>query len=550
MFYTKYRDQQIELDINNPIKQGGQGKIYEIANLPESLAKIYTKPMDSELIEKLQIMIENPPKDEMREKGHIMIAWPTDILLNNEKKPIGFIMPKITNSKTLYHVYHPGTRKEKAPRFNWLYLHTTALNVAIAVEAIHHKGYVIGDLKTDNILVKGNGLVSLIDTDSFQVYYPPTNNIYYCTVGSELFTPPELIGKDLRYFKREEYHDRFGLAVIIYLLLFGYDPYQGKQKNGTEIEDSSVLVRNGYWLYGKNTPLSPASYSHPLKILYPELQELFHDCFTKGHENPLLRPTATKWKNCLRSAIKELKECSKNKNHYYHGGDGGSCYWCARKNKFNHDLFPPVPKTKEEIEQELQKVQTLLELQKILEGEQLEQEQLELKERLKRLEGEQLDQEQLEQLKRLESELQDLLKQEKQRQHKLEKQRKLEERRKREQELLKGELLKLQNNLQLHKLYKLQKIFGFERELLELQERLKILKGEQLDQELQKGLKGLESELQKLLDQQKQRKSELEQLVSRSIAVVTALFISGIVIPPIWTNVIKPMIEQNQPNNS
>jgi len=38
-----------------------------------------------------------------------------------------------------------------------------------AIEAIHYKNYVIGDLNESNVLVKSSALVSVIDTDSFQV---------------------------------------------------------------------------------------------------------------------------------------------------------------------------------------------------------------------------------------------------------------------------------------------------------------------------------------------------------------------------------------------
>ncbi len=39
-------------------------------------------------------------------------------------------------------------------------------------------------------------MTSIIDTDSFQVRDLQSNKVYRCTVGSEGFTPPELLDKD------------------------------------------------------------------------------------------------------------------------------------------------------------------------------------------------------------------------------------------------------------------------------------------------------------------------------------------------------------------
>ncbi|MEH2179123.1 hypothetical protein [Nostoc sp.] len=101
-------------------------------------------------------------------------------------------------------------------KFNvdWRFFHTTALNIASIIEAIHISGYVLGDIKPQNIFVNDRALPSIIDTDSFQVRNPKNNKVYRCLVGSEDFTPPELIDKDFSSIDQTEVHDRFRLAVI------------------------------------------------------------------------------------------------------------------------------------------------------------------------------------------------------------------------------------------------------------------------------------------------------------------------------------------------
>lgn len=68
----------------------------------------------------------------------------------------------------------------------------TGYNLAATVSAVHAGGYVVGDLNYTNVLVSGDALVTLIDTDSFQVPDPDQKMVYRCTVYTPEFTPPEL----------------------------------------------------------------------------------------------------------------------------------------------------------------------------------------------------------------------------------------------------------------------------------------------------------------------------------------------------------------------
>ena len=63
-------------------------------------------------------------------------------------------------------------------------------NFALAVHNLHEEGYVLGDIKAQNILVNDRGLVSTIDTDSFQVRHPLSGKLHHCLVGSPDYTPP------------------------------------------------------------------------------------------------------------------------------------------------------------------------------------------------------------------------------------------------------------------------------------------------------------------------------------------------------------------------
>ncbi len=137
--------------LTKQIADSGEGQVWE-TNLSGYLAKIYHDPTTTR-IAKLKVMLANPPADPMLSHNHISIAWPSDLLQDSTGRYLGFLMPAIADSKQLSSVYNPRRRKRVAAGFNWYYLHVTALNTAWIVKEIHAKGYVLGDIKTENILV-------------------------------------------------------------------------------------------------------------------------------------------------------------------------------------------------------------------------------------------------------------------------------------------------------------------------------------------------------------------------------------------------------------
>ncbi len=327
--------------LTKQIANSGEGTVWQ-TSLQGYLAKLY-HTATPERVKKLQVMVAHPPHDPMTEHGHITFAWPKDLLQDSKGRCLGFLMPEVDSSVKLSTIYNAKLRSRKAPRFNWYYLHTTALNIALAMQSLHQEDYVVGDVKPQNILVNSQALVSVIDADSFQVRDPHTRQLYRCLVGSEGFTPAELLGQDLADINQTEVHDRFRLAVIIYLLLFGDQPFKGRWVGQGDSPQPSELIKAGYWPFGKGSLIQPGPHTIPLSIIHPELQSCFHRCFTKGHHHPQDRPSAGDWVQALRMARSDLTTCHLETNHLY-SRSYGRCYWCDRKAQLNVDIFSPQPK--------------------------------------------------------------------------------------------------------------------------------------------------------------------------------------------------------------
>ncbi|MBE9143240.1 DUF1036 domain-containing protein [Planktothrix mougeotii] len=331
--------QNQSISLVKQVGQGGEGTVWT-TNRRGYLAKIYHK-ISPDKVKKLELMIKNPPNNPTAGQNHTSISWPTDLIKDHQNRCVGFLMPQITDAKEMICVYLPVSRIKDFPRSNWYCLHIIALNFISIIKEIHDKNYIIGDINTKNILVNERSLVSLIDTDSFQVTDSKTGDVYRCSVGVEGFIPPELIGQDFSKLTQFRSHDRFRLGVMIHYLLFGYHPFMGKWTGSGDPPGQNESISKGYWPYGNNSLLKPSQNTIPIDVVHPKLKKCFLKCFNDGHQSPRSRPSPEDWLKALEVAINDLVVCSKNKNHIY-SKHYGRCCWCDRANTLNVDIFPSV----------------------------------------------------------------------------------------------------------------------------------------------------------------------------------------------------------------
>ncbi|MBW3622801.1 MAG: hypothetical protein KY468_05255 [Armatimonadetes bacterium] len=322
----------IRLDTASALGAGGEAKIYSVSGDPSLVAKLYHAPTEVHA-RKLAAMLSDPPTDPTARRWHTSIAWPVDTLHSAPGGAcVGFLMPRVSGMKPVFEFYNPRARREQCPFFDTLYLHRAARNLAAVVAALHDRGYVIGDVNESNLLVAETALVTLVDTDSFQVRDPKKRSVYRCPVGKPDFTPPELQGVSFSKVNRGPEHDRFGLAVLLFhLLMEGTHPFDGKRRSAGESTLRHERIRAGHFPYkgGRRIPYEPSPSAPPLEVLHPELRELFLRCFAKGHRNPNARPDAREWQDALAEAEAALVPCNANPHHQY-GRHLRSCPWCAR----------------------------------------------------------------------------------------------------------------------------------------------------------------------------------------------------------------------------
>jgi DNA-binding helix-hairpin-helix protein with protein kinase domain len=185
-------------------------------------------------------MVSHPPENPTGSLAHPSLAWPTGLLFDarrSNRKLAGYLMPHIQGAVPVLEVFNPRRRKRTLPDFDTRYLYRTARNLAAALVALHSSGYVAGDLNESNTLVTPSALVTLIDTDSFQVPEQRDGRtvVHPCPVGKPEYTPRELQGKTLEREYRKPEHDAFSLAVLIFqLLMEGSHPFRAQWLGGGE----------------------------------------------------------------------------------------------------------------------------------------------------------------------------------------------------------------------------------------------------------------------------------------------------------------------------
>src|SRR5574338_1097912 len=230
----------------------------------------------------------------------------------------------------LLEVFNPRRRAEVLPQFNRRYLLRTAHNLSAAFAALHRSGYVAGDLNESNVLVTPAALVTLIDTDSFQVRedYAGKQVVHPCPVGKPEYTPPELQGKLLGEIIRLPDHDAFGLAVLLFqLLMEGSHPFRAQWLAQGEPPPLEVRIANGAYPYVSSPayPVRPPKNALPVDTLHPWLSELFRRCFVDGHLDPRWRPGPDLWARALSEAEQALVHCSQGHHYSSHLSE---CPYC------------------------------------------------------------------------------------------------------------------------------------------------------------------------------------------------------------------------------
>jgi DNA-binding helix-hairpin-helix protein with protein kinase domain len=289
------------------------------------LAKVYHKrPLSEEHVAKLSAMVAcwSPALE-------TIAAWPKALLFDPAtRKPCGILMTKMDGARQLHELYGTTNRRRHFPDAGWHHLVLAARNAAAAFQTLHSANIVVGDVNQGNLLVDNGMCVRMIDCDSFQLSTP--NHTFNCPVGTPHFTPPELQSQKLRDVVRTAEHDRFGLAILIFHLLFvGRHPFAGRYRGVGDMPIEKAIAERRF-AFSKNkaeTLVDPPPASLLLDELPPNVGNLFERAFRCAEKDTRTRPTPLEWVQELDALVKRRKQCSFDAVHVYYA-QLGECPWC------------------------------------------------------------------------------------------------------------------------------------------------------------------------------------------------------------------------------
>lgn len=321
----------VNVQLGKRIGRGGEGEVFALENDVDRALKVYT----STDVQQREAKIASIVNRKIAQQSS-WVAFPLAIARHSDGRFAGFVMKRVNGHKPLFELYSPGARKKNFPKADFRFLIRTAANVSRAVASVHRTGCVIGDINHSGILISEEAKVALIDADSFQII--DGANKFLCRVGVPEYTPPELQGKKLSGIVRTANHDAFGLAVVIFQLLFmGRHPFVGAFAKGDMPMERAIFEHRFVYSRIRDVGMTRPPGAASLDDFPREVADAFELAFSPNIER---RPSAETWINILVKLESQVTQCDQDNLHWYPQA-AAECPWCRMESKLGMLLFLP-----------------------------------------------------------------------------------------------------------------------------------------------------------------------------------------------------------------
>ncbi len=241
---------------------GGEGACYRTYN--GFFCKLYFKKHQTYVnYKKLQAMVEmgcDTP----------FISWPLDILYVKNHF-VGYLMRELTDTRSV-----DALRDDNFSGFGILDRFVIVRNFLASVAYLHERGILVGDMKLDNILVRPNKEVYIIDAGSFQF------DDYACDVCHKEYTERIYTGDQLKRILRSEREEYFPINKIIFEILMLKNPFYSRDNTEIDGDGSREFT---YPMDFASLGTDPRALPYHLKVwfsLSPAMRQYFHHYFTEG----------------------------------------------------------------------------------------------------------------------------------------------------------------------------------------------------------------------------------------------------------------------------
>ena len=309
-----------------PLGSGTQGEVWEATLDGRSVAvKVYhpsnaTKPQ-RELVERL-IAKGSPAR-------HFL--WPSELVKDGKSGAFGYVMEL---REPRFRSLDDFMARRVTASFHALL--TACRQLADGFLQLHAKGLCYRDISFGNVFVDPEtGDVRICDNDNIDISGAETGGV----LGTPRFMAPEVVRREAR---PSDETDRYSLAVLMFYLLFGGHPLDGKREAAIKCMDIPALEK----LYGRepvyiwdpkndsNRPV-PDLHRNPtiFRPLYPKfLLDLFERSFTEGLLLPKKRVRESEWRKAMTQALDSVHRCACEAENFHESvnGPARTCWSCRR----------------------------------------------------------------------------------------------------------------------------------------------------------------------------------------------------------------------------
>lgn len=285
------------ITLGEELGAGTEGGVYRIEGDSSSVAKIFNEGYRDKKADKVQAMINNPPRDPTHDKSGVRsIIWPSDLVSDSSGSFIGYQMP-YKSLNEVKHALHYSMVDLKWDNSSEQERFRTALNFAIMVHAVHKQDHAIGDFNHENVLID-DGVITLIDCDGFHISGKQAT--YKGETFFPRYSPPEKRETRLNKVRQA---DRFCLGVYIFqFLMEGNHPYLAQGPDAATGDWGEMVQNNPFPYDDTSSDVEPHDQAPDYYALPSEVREKFSSCFgASAKQVGYGRPSPKEW-------IKTLQE--------------------------------------------------------------------------------------------------------------------------------------------------------------------------------------------------------------------------------------------------
>lgn len=265
-----------------------------------------------------------------RDPPHKRFIWPIDLARAAGKPGFGYLMP--LRRKGFIGMADLVTKKVDVSFREAI---TIGLELAESFLFLHSRGLCYRDINFGNIFLDPKkGSVLVCDVDNVGINDHSSSQV----LGTPYFMAPEILREEAYPSTRT---DQFSLAVLLFFLLVGHHPLEGRRALNFDIWDAEaqleVFGRHPLFIFddedASNRPV-PGYQDTPLALwpVYPQfLRDRFLKSFTMGLWDPANgRTVDSVWRSDmvkLRDSILYCQRCGKQ-NFFDAGHDPPYCWSC------------------------------------------------------------------------------------------------------------------------------------------------------------------------------------------------------------------------------